>query len=324
MAKRRNRSAKPASDDRLEADTAATTQNENAGEDASALEVATAVEPEKQTDAQAAGQEPGAPAPAPDSTNAESQGAAETEALSDGQADSGVSADTGTADPADEGSGSDAAGDPQRDGTSDADGVDETGRATADPENEALLGDEAAVGQAEACAEVDHEPWEPNILAAALAAAHAFAAGRREDSRFVHGVDFIGFDVNDDTFEESQLRSALQIAATFVRRWPESSAEAIVIHLRRRGFAGVQDPDRRSKTAWSVFIHTLIDLDACDNAEKAEAEAEARAAEKRQLLVDRDRLAMTPEDDSPFSQYGQAALRRPVSPEGEKPRKDQQ
>ena len=76
--------------------------------------------------------------------------------------------------------------------------------------------------------------------------------------------------------------------------------------------------------AWAVFAFTLRTLDQVTAAEKAEAEAEARAQEKRRLLVDRDRLAMTPEDDSPLSEYGKAAMRRRESPQGEKPRNDQE
>ncbi|WP_336071488.1 hypothetical protein [Nitratireductor rhodophyticola] len=118
--------------------------------------------------------------------------------------------------------------------------------------------------------------------------------------------------------------SAMQEAASFFRRWPDSTPEAVCIHMRRRGLPNLPAPNRRMAAAWAVFAFTLRTLDQVTAAEKAEAEAEARAQEKRRLLVDRDRLAMTPEDDSPLSEYGKAAMRRRESPQGEKPRNDQE
>lgn len=149
-------------------------------------------------------------------------------------------------------------------------------------------------------------------MAALFAASHAY-----DENPFAGAFFGAG-----DTAEEC-LPIAM-IAAEFFRKWPDSTAEAVVIHLRRRGFKSVTEVDRRISACWAVFAFTLRTLDQVAAAEKAEAEAAARAEEKRRLLVDRDRLAMTPEDDSPLSEYGKAAMRRRESPQGEKPRNDQE
>lgn len=133
--------------------------------------------------------------------------------------------------------------------------------------------------------------WDSNVLAGTFAASHAY------DPR--SGGAFAGFDVDDDAADEHSIHEVMTEAASFVRTWPDVSAEAIVIHLRRAGFRFVPEAGRREKAAWAVFKATIAELDAVDKAEAAEREAEQRAKDRAVKAVPREDLAMMPEDPDP-------------------------
>lgn len=76
-----------------------------------------------------------------------------------------------------------------------------------------------------------------------------------------------GFAIDDDTVQDAAVRDCMMAAAAFLRQWPDATAEAIAIHLRRSGFADVPEPDQRALAAWKVFAFTLSVLDDLDKPE---------------------------------------------------------
>ncbi len=76
-------------------------------------------------------------------------------------------------------------------------------------------------------------------------------------------------------------RPVMTEAAAFLRQWPDAPADAVVIHLRRKGFRGVPDPGPRELAAWKLLAFTLACLDEVDR-----QEAEAKAAEEAKAAAD--------------------------------------
>lgn len=109
---------------------------------------------------------------------------------------------------------------------------------------------------------------------------------------------------------EDDLRAQrADLAADFLRSWPESTPETVRVHLLRRG-QHLPELDHQVRAAWQVFSRVLTALDERDRTIAAEAASTRQAEEKRRMLVARDRLAMTPAEDSPLSEMGKAALRK--------------
>lgn len=97
----------------------------------------------------------------------------------------------------------------------------------------------------------------------------------------------------------------VKAAAAFLRTERTATPAAIVIHLRRLGFADVPEPKGRLEVAWRVFTLTLNALDRLDFDIKAAAEATSRQQEAaRPHGAPRDQLANLPPDRNPLTQIG--------------------
>jgi len=154
---------------------------------------------------------------------------------------------------------------------------------------------------------------DANTMAAAMAACTAY--GTMERRLGSSGNWFIPEGEEDDPLGNKQFtEDAAAKMAAFLRQWPDATPEALVIHMRRKGYPDVREPGPREMAAWRIFAFTLAQLDEAEAKIAAEKAAQERAESRQPKAVDRDQLAMVPEDDNPLSEMGRAALRRSETP----------
>ncbi len=105
--------------------------------------------------------------------------------------------------------------------------------------------------------------WNDNVLAATMAALHAETIDEPASTELFGA----------STEEEEKLAFIAHEAAGFLRQWPDATAEAVTIHLRRSGFTDVPEPSPRALAAWKVFAFTLHQLDELDRQQNEKSAA---------------------------------------------------
>ncbi|TCQ82599.1 hypothetical protein EDF68_101990 [Ochrobactrum sp. BH3] len=113
--------------------------------------------------------------------------------------------------------------------------------------------------------------------------------------------------------DELVLKLISPVAVDFIKQWPDAPLEAVYVHIA----TSAKLPHDRFGTRpnWvrlglAVFHSVvLLSIEAVKTHEKEWEAATVRQAGLRWMAVDRADLAMTPEDDNPLSELGQAAAR---------------
>lgn len=113
--------------------------------------------------------------------------------------------------------------------------------------------------------------------------------------------------------DELVLKLISPVAVDFIKQWPDAPLEAMYVHIA----TSAKLPHDRFGTRpnWvrlglAVFHSVvLLSIEAVKTHEKEWEAAKVRQAGLRWMAVDRADLAMTPEDDNPLSELGQAAAR---------------
>lgn len=122
-----------------------------------------------------------------------------------------------------------------------------------------------------------------------------------------------GFSSEISEGDEDILKLIVPLAIEFIERWPEAPIEALYIHAAEIAKLPYDQFEKRPhwvRLALTVFRSVvLLSLDAEKAHYREWLELEYQASQVQSPIASREDLAMTPDDDNPLSELGQAALR---------------